>query len=371
MRILWSSDHHTLSQSTPTQHVLNNMSTFYYQDHDLNKVALVIKGGDLMDRLVESNNPDLFKVKAWGRKFLTACHKSDTAVLLLEGTWSHDWGQPKHLETVAPEGMDFRYVDTLSIQHYPKLNNLTVMCVPDNMGSMTPDEIWERALSVLTEHKLDKVDIIAFHGTWTHQLPGHSLDKKHDQTRWASICNYLILSGHIHIPSIEGMVHSSGSFDRNGHGEEHPKGAFVVDLNQEKKTFKAEFWENKKALPYVTLKINESTTPEALVKELHEFIRKKKLPHHAHVRVLNGAGHVVNPILAIFEKEYPHLRFKSKNIKAEGESVEEEMFTESTYTGVSINKDNIVDSLWPLAESKFTELGITKDEALSVLEEFS
>ena len=46
------------------------------------------------------------------------------------------------------------------------------------------------------------------------------------------------------------MVHSSGSFDRNGHGEEYPKGAFVVDLNQEKKTFKAEFWENKKALPY-------------------------------------------------------------------------------------------------------------------------
>lgn len=370
MRILWSSDHHTLHPTTPTSHILGNMSTFYYKDHDLAKVGLVIKGGDLTDRLVEAPNRDFIRLKQWSKTFLTRCHEEKVAVLVLEGTSSHDWGQPRHLETLAHEDMDFRYVDTLSIQHYPNLDDLTVMCVPDNMGALTPDEIWEEALRVLTEHKLDKVDIIAFHGTWPHQLPGHALNKKHDPARWESICTYLILSGHIHIPSIKGKVHSSGSFDRIAHGEEHPKGAFVVDLDKTKQTFTATFWENRKALPYVTLKVKEDITTEALVKQLHEFIREKKLPLHAQVRVAGGSGDVVNPVLAIFEREFPHLGFKAKNNKAEELLVEEELFDERTYEGTSIVKENIHESLWPCVSDKFELLGISEDEAREVLEEF-
>ena len=370
MRILWSSDHHTLHPTTPTFHVLGNLSTFYYKDHDLANVGLVIKGGDLMDRLVDSNHPDLFRVKEWNSEFLNKCHKHKVAVLYLEGTSSHDWGQPKHLETVAPLDMDFRYVDTLSIQHYPQLDGLTVMCVPDNFGAMTPDEIWEQALTVLNEHKLDKVDVIAFHGTWDHQLPGHVMHKKHDRKRWESICRILILSGHIHIPSVEGLVHSSGSFDRIAHGEEHPKGGFVVDLDKKKGTFKASFWENKKALPYVTLRVKPDITPEQLVLDLHKFIREKKLPHFAQVRVADGPGEVVNPIISVFEKEYPHLGFKSKNLKADGELVGEELFNEDTYEGVSITKDNIKQALWPEMSDKFKGMGISEAEALALLEEF-
>lgn len=369
-RILWSSDHHTLHQTTPTWHILGNLSTFYYNDHDLANVGLVIKGGDLMDRLVDSNHPDLFRVKEWNSEFLNKCHKHKVAVLYLEGTSNHDWGQPKHLETVAPIDMDFRYVDTLSIQHYPQLNGLTVMCVPDNMGGLSIDEVWEKALVVLGEHKLDKVDVIAFHGTWEHQLPGHALGKKHSRARWESICNYLILSGHIHIPSVEGLVHSSGSFDRTGHGEEHPKGAYVVDLDMAKKTFKATFWENKKALPYVTLKVKPDITPEQLVIDLHQFIREKKLPPYAQVRVANGPGEVVNPIISVFQKEYPHLGFKSKNLKADGELVGEELFDEHAYEGVSITKDNISQTLWPEMSETFKNLGISEAEALEVLEGF-
>lgn len=371
MRILWSSDHHTMHSTTPTRHVLGNMSTFYYKDHDLAQVDLVIKGGDLMDHLVETNNPDFFRLKEWGNHFLQECYERKTAVIFLEGTYSHDWGQVKHFETVAPKGMDFRYVDTLSIQHYPELNGLTVMCVPDNFGSMTPDEIWERALSVLAEHKLEKVDVIAFHGTWEHQLPGHAMDKKHIRARWESICKYLILSGHIHIPSVEGMVHSSGSFDRIAHGEEHPKGGFVVDIDQEKETFTATFWENKKAYPYVTLTVKPDITSEKLVKDLHQFIKDKKMPFFGQVRVKGGRSEIVNPVLSVFEREYPHLGFKAKNLKAEGELVEEELFTEHSYEGVSVTKDNLVDVVWPVAEEAFTKAGVSKEEALNVLGEFT
>ena len=231
MRILWNSDQHTLHQTTPTEHILGNLSTFYYKDHNLADVQLVIKGGDLMDRLVDARDKNLLKVKGWSHTFLHRCHENDVAVLLLEGTDTHDWGQPKHLETQAPEGMDFRYVDTLRIEFYPKFNNLSILCVPDNMGAYTKDEVWEMALAELAKHNLKKVDIIAFHGAWDFQLPPAARGKHtHNQDRWESICEMLILSGHIHTPAQEGKVHCSGSFDRVAHGEEHPAGTGLFAL---------------------------------------------------------------------------------------------------------------------------------------------
>lgn len=370
MRILWSSDHHTLHPTTPTSHILGNMSTFYYKDHDLAKVRLVIKGGDLTDRLVEAPNSDFLRLKNWSKTFLQKCHENKVAVLLLEGTSSHDWGQPKHLETLAHDDMDFRYVDTLSIQFYPDLDDLTVLCVPDNMGAMTPDDIWEKALQVLKEHKLDKVDIIALHGGFDYQLPPKARHTTHNPARWESICEYLILSGHIHTPSQEGKIHCSGSFDRIAHNEEHPKGAYVVDLDKSKKSFVATFWENKKALPYVTLKVKEDIAPEVLVKELHEFIKLKKLPYYSQVRVSGGAADVVKPVLSIFEREYPYFGFKAKNAKAEDLLVEEELFDDNSYKGMAITKDNIGESLLPEVSEKLESLGISEEEALKVLEDF-
>lgn len=371
MRILWNSDQHTLHQTTPTEHILGNLSTFYYKDHNLADVQLVIKGGDLMDRLVDARDKNLLKVKKWSHAFLHRCHEHDVAVLLLEGTDTHDWGQPKHLETQAPEGMDFRYVDTLRIEFYPKFNNLSILCVPDNMGGYTKDEVWEMALAELAKHNLKKVDIIAFHGAWDFQLPPAARGKHtHNQDRWESICEMLILSGHIHTPAQEGKVHCSGSFDRVAHGEEHPKGAYVVDVDVENKTFVAKFWENKKALPYVSLKVNEDITPEQLVKDLHEFIKRKQLPHHAQVRVVGGSAHVVNPVLAVLEKEYPYLGFKAKNVKAEDLLEDEAMYTESEYQGVLLTKENITKVLMAEVGDKLTSLNIPHSEAEGILKEY-
>ena len=45
--ILWTSDQHNIHPRTPTNHILNNMSDFYYKQHDLSKIALAIFGGDM------------------------------------------------------------------------------------------------------------------------------------------------------------------------------------------------------------------------------------------------------------------------------------------------------------------------------------
>ncbi len=370
MRILATSDHHTLHQTTPTHHILGNMSQFFYKENDLKEVDLVLFGGDLMDKLVESPNPDLFKVKEWFKEFTDYCNSVKTKILLLEGTFYHEWGQPRHLVTVAPTGFDYRYVDTIKVEFYPELDNLSILCVPDNLKGMTPEDVWDAALDVLKQNKLGGVDIVLFHQAFHDQLPTKMRDKTHDQSRWESICEYLILSGHIHTPSIVGKRHCMGSFDRISHGEEHPKGAYVVDLDKTNKTFNVTFWENKKALPYVTLKVEEDIKAEELVSALREFIRKKNLPPFSQIRVKGGSADIVTPIIRIFEKEYTQYGFKAKNIKSADELVEEEVYSTGTYTGVSIVKENISTLLAKEAEADFAELGISMEEALSVLEGF-
>lgn len=370
MRALACSDQHTLHTTTPTHHVLGNMSQFFYKDNDLSKVDIVFFGGDLMDKLVDAPNPDLLKVKEWFKEFSDRCNEHNTKILLLEGTFYHEWGQPKHLMTVIPTGFDLRYVDKIEVVRYPELDDLTVLCVPDNLQSMTPDEIWEAALNVLKQNNLNKVDMILFHQAFTDQLPTKMRHTTHDQARWESICTYFILSGHIHTPSIVGKRYTMGSFDRISHGEEHPKGGYVIDLDKKKETFNISFWENKRALPYVTLTVKEDISTEVLVKKLREFIRDKKLPPFSQVRVKGGPADIVTPVIKIFEKEFPQYGFKAKNVKAEEELVEEEIYSNSTYTGVSVTKDNISSILAKEASADFADKQIDMADALAVLEEF-
>ena len=370
MRILATSDHHTLHQTTPTHHILGNLSQFFYKDNDLKEVDLVLFGGDLMDKLVDAPNPDMFKVKEWFKTFTDRCNACNTKVLLLEGTFFHEWGQPRTLVTVAPTGFDFRYVDKIEVSRYPELEDLTILCVPDNLKAMDPDEIWEAALDVLKQNKLTKVDLVLFHQAFHDQLPTKMRHTTHDQARWESICEFIILSGHIHTPTIVGKRYCMGSFDRISHGEEHPKGAYIVDLDKTKKTCNVTFWENKKALPYVTLTVNEEVKAEELVKQLRDFIKAKNLPPFSQIRVKGGAADIVTPIIKIIEKEYTQYGFKAKNAKASEELVEEEIYSTNTYHGVSITKDNISGILAKEAASDFTDKQIDMADALAVLGEF-
>lgn len=372
MRFLWTSDQHTLHPTTPTPHVLANLDRFLLKENDLSKVGMVMFGGDFMERMVESPNEDMFKVKNWGRNFLHSAHDAnpDLIAIWLEGTSSHDNKQPKHFVNLAPRGMDVRYIDTLSIEVFPKLDDLSIMFVPDNMGKMTPDEIWERALQVLKANDMDKVDLIFFHGGFTFQLHAAAQKNAHLLERWETIVRYGIFAGHIHKPVQKGKLYTSGSFDRDKHGEEHPKGGYVVDLDKKKNIFAPVFWENKNALPYLTMQVAGDITAEQLIKDVHTFIAARKLPPFSQIRVKGGQAEIVNPIVEVMKKDYPMIGFKAENEVEKGVSVDETLFDAKVYEGVSLTKDNLNDSLMPEVSARFLELGIDLEEAFEVLEEF-
>lgn len=370
MRMLWSSDHHTLHANTPTRHILGNLDTFLFKDHDLAKVDIALFGGDFFERLVERNNPDMYRVEEWAQRALLKFKQNNVIAIWLAGTESHDRGQPAHLKFVAPEGLDFRYIDTLCIETFPQLDGLTIMFVPDNMGALTPDEIWEKALQVLRASGLDKVDLIAFHGAFEFQLHAKARHKAHVLERWETIVKYAIFAGHIHKPVQKGKLYTSGSFDRDKHGEEHPKGGYCVDLDVKTGKFNPVFWENKNALPYVTMNVTPELTPEQLVADVHAFIKARKFPIGSHLRIMGGLADVVNPVVTVLSREYPHLHIKSENEMAQEVLLDDELFDSTVYEGVTLTPGNLADTAMPEVKDRFDKHNIPEDEALAVLKEF-
>lgn len=370
LRLLWCSDQHVGHTRTPAKHILANLSRFFYMDNDLDKVDMVIMGGDFLDRLLESTSTDWLAALRWMRKFLAICHQKGVKVRFLEGTSSHDWAQPQHFELVGPEGQDIKYADTLSIETFPDLDNFTMMYVPDNMGQKSPDEIWELALQVLNQHGLKQVDLIAFHGAFYYQLPEKARKHAHMEERWETIVKYGIFAGHVHIPSQKGKIYCSGSFDRIRHGEEHPKGGYVIELDLKTGEFNPVFYENKRALPYLTMRIDTSVTAEELVPRIHQFIENHKLPPNSQLKIRGGQASIVNPVMQVITAEYPEFGFAVEN-ETEGEVLlDETMFDPHLYKGITLTKDNLFDSLWEKTQEKFGSLSLSREEVEKVFKEF-
>lgn len=372
MRILWSSDQHTFHRRTPTHHVLNGLTKFLRVDHDLAKTDMIIFGGDFMEDLVDMQNAQGKRVLNWGSEFLDACEEAngDMIVVWLAGTSSHDREQPAHFLSVAPKGLDVRYIDKLCIEVYPTKGNLSIMWVPDNMGKMTPDEIWELALTVLKENNMTQVDMVCAHFGFDFELHAAARHHGHQLERWESICKYIILAGHIHTPCEKGKLRRSGSFDRCGHGEEHPKGGYVVDLDLEKEKCVTTFYENKNALPYLTMQVSPDAEPKALVAQVHDFIKKHKMPPFSQLKLRGGTSHVVNPVVDVISREYPMIGIETDNATNKDMLLDDEIVDYDEYEGKSLTKDNLADNLMPEIADQLAKLNLPQDEVLAVLREF-
>ena len=63
--ILWTSDQHNIHPRTPTNHILNNMSDFYYKQHDLSKIQKLQEKGK-SDKIIKylSSSDDTVMVAA-------------------------------------------------------------------------------------------------------------------------------------------------------------------------------------------------------------------------------------------------------------------------------------------------------------------
>lgn len=339
LRIASISDIHLGHQRNKTEFIVNNLYKAFPDNVETAILDVISIGGDLFDRMLSLPDEDVRYFIEWAVSFLRMCKRLDISVWLLEGTPSHDRAQPSLMVTlnkVANIGCDLLYVDELCIKRIEKFD-LDVLFVPD-VCRPTAEEILADTYVLLTQSGLSKVDYAIMHGQFTHQLPEVVKAPKHNAQAYLAIVDKLIFIGHVHNYSNFERIYANGSFDRNAHGEEGPKGHLRAVVRGAK-DYTVEFVENTNARMFITVECRELTLETTLC-EIERAIGS--LPVDSFVRVKCNK---TNPILAdmsVLERRWP-LYTWSKIVKDEDEVVEqfESLDSLDEYVPIEITKDNI------------------------------
>ncbi len=342
---LFSTDHHTLHPHTPTRHILSNLTTFYEKENKLEDIDLSLWGGDFFHDLAPANDPNILLCQRWVKRHLQLCHDKKVHVRVLEGTSSHDWGQPEMFDIMRPKDSPYiKYINTLSIEYIPELN-LNIMYVPDNFGHTSTEIIYEQALKLLTNNNLTQVDMIVLHGGFDYQLPpiANKNGSLYDSVKWQALAKKVIFSGHIHKPSEKGIIKCGGSFDRTAFGEMHPKGAYRFEWDDD--SFSASFWENKNAQIYDKILINKEMDAKRITRELNNYLAKNP-PKNTKIRLVGGLASVTGTLINEYKEQYPQYSFDVDNAKEDNIEIDDTLYTPEMYTGVALNAGNLKDSLF-------------------------
>jgi hypothetical protein len=303
------SDIHLGHHTTTTGEILANLRAAFPDHPSTGLIDLIIVGGDLFDRLLHLDDPQVFDIKLWMNQFLRLCLKYKIALRVLEGTRSHDWAQNRLFVAEnqdAQIGADLEYIDTLSITYETSIER-SVLWVPDDWRPDN-DQTWAEVMHLISERGGAPVDLAMVHGTFEHQLPEQAKAPIHRLERYLSITTDYVLGGHIHKASTRDRFLCNGSFDRLTHGEEDPKGYWRLLLNRRLGNT-ATFVENPGAKQYRTIDCTGMGTDDALVLIASEL---KSLPKDSYIRIRAGVNDPILSGMDQLRKNYPTYTWATK-----------------------------------------------------------
>ena len=259
-------DVHLAHPRTPTSLILENLTKYCINDTVLRDVDIVFITGDLFDSLLSNNDPRLYEIQRWLTYLLYKCAQHDVLLRIVEGTPSHDREQSRFLPEQAENAqipVDIHYASTLSIEYIERFD-LNILYVPDKWRTDTSETLME-VRQLLNERNLDKVDFAVMHGAFEYQLPEIVPEPSHSSDTYLELVRYFILIGHVHRATTKDRILAAGSFDRDGHGNEEPKGYFHVTIKGPDK-YQVTFVENKGAKKYQSVDCSSLETKDAYIK---------------------------------------------------------------------------------------------------------
>lgn len=209
--------------------------------------------GDLFDHLLLPNTKEYLAIVGFLIWVLKFCEKYNITLRVLEGTPSHDHKQCLIMDTlfeyIKPR-IPYRYFTTMSVEVIEEYG-ISVLYIPDKFLPSHTD-IYIAAKELMALHGFDKVDYIIMHGAFEDQLPANCGISTHNTDLYSELCNYYVLSGHIHKHFIRKKIVSVGSYTRMIHGEEEDKGYVrIVMKSEDDYTIKQVV--NPNARPYITI----------------------------------------------------------------------------------------------------------------------
>lgn len=345
------SDVHLGHHNTTADEIIPNLYEAFRDTEYNNSLDLIIIAGDLFDRQLTLNNPQVYEIMLWAAQFLTWAARRNIDVRVLEGTKSHDWGQNRLLEVVAQMNqipVNLHYIDTLSIEYIDSIKR-HVLWVPDDWRP-DPDVTWLEVTQLLQKHGLTEVDLSVVHGAFEHQLPEVAKAHPHRLKRYLEISKDFVLGGHIHTPGAVEHFRCNGSFDRICHGEEEEKGFWRLSLNR-KTGNKSNFIVNKGAKKYITIDCGGLPLEDAM-----SVIRQNaaSVPTGSFIRVRANEGDAVLTILDRLRKDYPQYTWSTK--KDDRREVQSILLTDmrASFQAVQITPANVVELLLEQIRQKHT-----------------
>jgi len=338
LKIASISDIHLGHHRTKTTFILDNLRKAFPDNDETGSLDLIFFAGDVFDRLLFFASDDVREITFWLMEFLDMCHRRDIVVRVLEGTPSHDWKQSRIFTTVnrlMGDKVDLKYVDTLSIEHIPRFD-MTVLYVPDEWAENDADVTWKQVNELLRSLALDKVDFACMHGMFTYQHPVAS-HACHVPERYLGIVRHYIFIGHVHNRSQYERILAQGSFDRDTHGHEAPKGHYRVTLEAGKDDV-IDFVVNEGAKLYLTIDL----AGLSLEKALWTLKKYRDYPDGSYFRLLTRRDDELFSSMSVVRDTYPQFIWTTQleDLKTQETSLQQE--EDDLPKAIDITPDNVV-----------------------------
>lgn len=214
----------------------------FVESHDIQIINI---NGDYFDRKLSLTETGTLCAFRFFSELCEVCRRKGIKLRLIEGTMSHDMLQGTVLEKAVPEGLDFRFVQTLSEEDICGLHVLYM-----------PEEYPMDAKAFYGPFMEKEYDIIHGHGTWDFLAYKGMIDKGNRTDihsapvfmyeDWKKALSHGFASfGHIHSRHVmQDKVFYAGSFSSWDFKDISARGFTYYEFDTETKEHKVQFIDN-------------------------------------------------------------------------------------------------------------------------------
>lgn len=332
--------------------------------------------GDFFDCLLDMNGQAGWISYRIIAELIELAKEHKFLIRVVRGTFSHDRMQNQFFLT-EPEpsylGKDLlvRVFDTVSIE-YIHSYDINVLYVPDDLPC---DNALEVVKSKISEAQLNSVDIALNHGYFQHMLPSgipHEPPNTFRAEDFDTLVKGFVLNGHIHQASVYRKVISNGSFERLCHGEEEPKGFFVIYYNTDTGEASHEFHENQYATTFKTYDLTKWRTEKEILTEYGKWLNQmlkedKSTSPNIYVRIICDDAVLKQAVLTYTRENNDCVILSSKTSNAKHKEENEEDIETSIVDLPIITESNLSGMIVEfLSNVKHVDMSITEvDQVLN------
>lgn len=283
--------------------------------------------GDFFDREVNFDSCSFDPIYDTIINLFALCERNQTKLRVLQGTWTHDRGQLKRFEVFYRNhrcSFDFKYIDSIELERIVfKDRELKVFYVPDDLAFQNSSDIVEVVKDKMRERGWDSVDYGCMHGFFDFTFPKNISQENRivfNKEQFPFV-KKIINVGHVHQYRSDDFVYSNGSFGRDTHGDEDPKGCIYVSDHPDR--YVAKFIENKKANVFDTLVVPTDFDTTDIVKLIKDHLSKLDLTRQIYLRFITDQQEQYEAIKAWMRENHPTIKIVKKKTtdKDDGQSM--------------------------------------------------